>query len=193
MNLLWIKRRLASWFCDTDRMRRLVIRPGAIGDFIVSLPALECLATETSKSGPPRALFPGAIRRSRARHRVHGPGPAGRHRAPAGLIEDLRAVRLDRSWYGANRPEFRETVAALGLPFTLPPGAASRGRGVTRHRFLPGTGAPIRRMPQRRHSADRLRRASARTIAVIHPFSGSATQELAAGEVPRAGERSWRA
>ena len=24
-------------------MRRLVIRPGAIGDFIVSLPAIECL------------------------------------------------------------------------------------------------------------------------------------------------------
>src|SRR5580700_9377725 len=28
------------------RMRRLAIRPGAIGDFIVSLPALECLQTD---------------------------------------------------------------------------------------------------------------------------------------------------
>jgi len=46
-------------------MRRLVIRR-AIGDFIVSLPALECLRSDTSKSDRivQRALirFAGAVR-----------------------------------------------------------------------------------------------------------------------------------
>src|SRR5215472_11371085 len=47
VNCLWIKRRDVNLFAIlVVRMRRLVIRPGAIGDFIVSLPALECLRTD---------------------------------------------------------------------------------------------------------------------------------------------------
>ncbi len=33
-------------FAILGRVRRLVIRPGALGDFVVSLPALECLKSE---------------------------------------------------------------------------------------------------------------------------------------------------
>src|SRR5450759_4316235 len=48
-------------------MRRLVIRPGAIGDFIVSLPALECLAADslevlTSARTGPVLCFSGRVR-----------------------------------------------------------------------------------------------------------------------------------
>ena len=47
---------------------------------------------------------------------------------PAGLIAKLRSFDSIVSWYGANRAEFREHVARLGLPFQFldalpPPGA----------------------------------------------------------------------
>ena len=44
MDELCIKRFVTVLFCENSvKMRRLIIRPGAIGDFVVSLPAMECL------------------------------------------------------------------------------------------------------------------------------------------------------
>src|ERR1017187_111034 len=110
-------------------MRRLVIRPGAIGDFIVSLPAMACLETEsfevwtTARMVP---LFPLMKVEGRARAiSSTGLDLLGITEAPEGLVEALSEFDSIISWYGANRPEFRKTVAALGLPFTfleaLPP------------------------------------------------------------------------
>ena len=101
-------------------MRRLVIRPGAIGDLIVSLPAIACLAAEslevwTSARTVPLVRFAGRVRAIAST----GLDLLGVTEPPAGLIDALREFDSIVSWYGANRPEFRETVAALGLPFTF--------------------------------------------------------------------------
>src|SRR5436305_14282645 len=54
-----VRRKLATWRFTTTRtrypassahMRRLIIRPGAIGDCIVSFPALESLRTEHTEA-----------------------------------------------------------------------------------------------------------------------------------------------
>lgn len=104
---------------STIMTRRLLIRPGAIGDFIVSLPALEALAaggrfTEVwcAEQNMPLAKFA---------DRAQSIGSAGLDRLGIthadDVIERLRGFDEIISWYGENRPEFREFVAELGLPF----------------------------------------------------------------------------
>src|SRR3954447_2066456 len=103
-------------------MRRLVIRPGAIGDLIVSLPALECLRTGyfevwTTARNVPLVRFA---------DRVRAIGSTGLDLLavtdpPQGLIEALIGFDSIISWYGANRPEFRELVREMALPFTFFP------------------------------------------------------------------------
>jgi heptosyltransferase-3 len=106
--------------------RRLIIRPGAIGDFIVSLPALEHVLapyTEvwTTETNLPLARFPDAKRSiiSAGLDRV-GILPA------ADVFDRLSKFDSIVSWYGANRPDFRTIVADAGLAFefhqALPPG-----------------------------------------------------------------------
>jgi heptosyltransferase-3 len=158
-------------------MRRLVIRPGAIGDFIVSLPAIACLETEifevwTHVRIVP--LFPLAAVGGRARAiSSMGLDLLGVTEPPAGLIEKLREFDSIVSWYGANRPEFRETVAALGLPFTFLPALPPAGTGVHATDFyldqLNGI-AEYRNdgIPRIECGVDR------GDFGVIHPFSGSA-------------------
>lgn len=94
-------------------MRRLIIRPGAIGDFIVSLPALEFLRadyTEVWCSGPNVPL-------ARFADRAFSIAAMGLDRVGVTHCEDVlaRLAAFDSivSWYGAKRAEFRETVTPL--------------------------------------------------------------------------------
>ncbi len=160
-------------------MRRLAIRPGAIGDLIVALPALECLALECLKAGGLEVWTAPAnvplVQFAPARSiPATGLDWLGIAEPPAGLMDALRGFDSIVSWYGANRPEFRDLVKALGLPFTFFPA-------------LPGAGGP------RIHATD-FYLSQVRTLvdcpsdgiphlpcpgpredyAVIHPFSGSA-------------------
>src|SRR5258708_27943934 len=107
-------------------LRRLLIRPGAIGDCVLSLPALECLRAEYTEVWTPSAVVP-LIRfadsvRSIASTGLDLLGLPGVE-PPLGLVERLRSFDSIVSWYGANRDEFRDAVA--GLPFVflsaLPP------------------------------------------------------------------------
>src|ERR1035441_8290201 len=112
-------------------MRRLVIRPGAIGDLIVSLPAMGCLAAEplevwTAARTVPLVRFGGRVRSIAAT----GLDLLGVTEPPARLIAALREFDSIVSWYGANRPEFREAVAALGLPFTFLEALPAEGGGI---------------------------------------------------------------
>ena len=110
-------------------MRRLIIRPGAIGDFILSLPALECLRADYLEVWVATANVPLV----RFANRVRVIGATGldllgvTEPAPR-LIDELRGFDFIVSWYGANRPEFRDLTQSLGLPFTfltaLPPAGA---------------------------------------------------------------------
>ena len=154
-------------------MRRLLIRPGAIGDFIVSLPALECLRAEYTEvwAASPNVPLIRFANRARAIAST-GLDLLAVAEPPPALLEDLRGFDSILSWYGANRPEFRATVHELGLPFTffsaLPPD-------------LPGRHAADFYLDQARTIAacvsdgvPRLPCAAEREdFAVIHPFSGS--------------------
>ena len=109
-------------------MRRLLIRPGAIGDLIVSLPALECFRAEYTEVWAPERNLP-LIRfadglRSIAATGLDLLGLPGIE-PPAPLIETLRSFDSIVSWYGAARPEFRRAVEELGLPFQFFPALPS--------------------------------------------------------------------
>src|SRR5690242_9491711 len=106
-------------------MRRLIIRPGAIGDFIVSLPALECLKTDylevwTHRRTVPLVRFADRVRAIDATG-IELTGVTQGPPAELGGFDDIV------SWYGANRPEFREAVRALPFRFfpALPPDRAA--------------------------------------------------------------------
>jgi hypothetical protein len=102
-------------------VKRLLIRPGAIGDFIVSLPAMEILRADytevwTASRNVPLARFADAaasIATTRLDLLEIDP--------PARLIGRLRRFDEIVSWYGANRREFRDTVERLDLPFRFLP------------------------------------------------------------------------
>ncbi len=156
-------------------MRRLVIRPGAIGDLIVSLPALECLRTEdyevwTAAATAPLVRFADRTRAisSTGLDLLEISGP------PAGLFEALRRFDSIVSWYGANRPEFREAVRRLDLPFTFFPALPSEAAGMHAADFY----LEQARTLSAKCASDgipRIRCDVARgNFAVIQPFSSSA-------------------
>jgi ADP-heptose:LPS heptosyltransferase len=151
--------------------RRLIIRPGAIGDFILSLPALEALAapggeTEVWCAGQnvPLVRFGGQARSIAS---------AGLDRLGVthadDVVERLRGFDEIVSWYGENRPEFRALAAELGLPFrflrALPDGSCHAADFyAAQARALGGKPGRFPRIP----CPD-----APRTFAAIHPFASS--------------------
>jgi heptosyltransferase III len=130
--------------------RRLLIRPGAIGDVIVSLPELESARADYTEVWAPRVTLP-LIRFADRTRAIIDTGIE-----LVGVVEGVRVQALASfdsiyCWYGTNRPEFREAVR--DLPFTFFPALPIERRGIPR---VSVPKAPV---------AD---------FAVIHPFSGSA-------------------
>jgi hypothetical protein len=175
-------------------MRRLAIRPGGIGDFIVSLPALECLNPSRDRKGVDGLNLKSddyevwtrseTVPLVRFTDRVRSIASTGLDLlsvsdAPERLIEELRSFDSIVSWYGANRPEFREEVARLGLPFTFFPALPPEGAGKPASDFYldqvrtlgecVSDGTPrIRGL-----EACAARDGDEEDFVVIHPFSGS--------------------
>lgn len=155
-------------------MKRLIIRPGAIGDFIVSIPAIECLRSEYLEVWAAGQNVPLAARiASRARSILSTRLDLLELGAPdQRLVDTLGSFESIVSWYGANRPEFRAIVAALRLPFrffqALPPeGCGSHAVDFYLDQvrsIAPCASDGIPRIPCAAARAD---------FAVIHPFSGS--------------------
>ena len=152
--------------------RRLIIRPGGIGDCILSLPAIEHLRatyTEVWVPSPAVPLVRFANARSIASTGIDLLGLPD-VQPPADLIARLRSFDSIVSWYGANRAEFREQVAELHLSFqfldALPPAGANLHAADFFLRQAGGCGPALPRI----HCDDR----PAGDFAVIHPFSGSA-------------------
>jgi hypothetical protein len=140
-----------------------VIRPGALGDCIVSLPALEFLSvpsTEVWVSGPNVPLITFATR-------VRSIQATGLDLVPYQHVPVLRELeQFDEivSWYATNRPEFREAVAHL--PFTFHQALPS-GHGLHAVDFYSQqVGAPFGTSPK----IDLPR--NPRGYLAIHPFSG---------------------
>ncbi|MCS7042972.1 MAG: glycosyltransferase family 9 protein [Bryobacteraceae bacterium] len=140
----------------------LVIRPGAIGDAIVSLPAVERL--RPAEIWCPEQNIPLFEHIAPARSLVAE--GLDSLQIPQRTLERLARFGRIVSWYGAQRDDFRAQVR--GLPFEF-------------HRAIPPEGCPVHavdyyleqvgappgakpRLPFRAPSAG---------YAVIHPFSGS--------------------
>ncbi|MBN9661557.1 MAG: glycosyltransferase family 9 protein [Acidobacteria bacterium] len=143
--------------------RRLILRPGAIGDTIVCLPALQHLCTDATELWAPSVNLPLLSHLGTTRPLV-STGIDALHLAPA-TLDRLRQFDEIVSWYGSNREDFRAQVAHLPFRFfpALPPS------GMKMHAvdyYLDQVGAPLGGMPRlpiahRPHG-----------FAVIHPFSG---------------------
>jgi heptosyltransferase-3 len=149
-------------------MRRLVIRPGAIGDLIVSLPALECLRAEYLEVWVGERNVP----LIRFANKVRSIGSTGLDLLeidpPPALIERLRSFDSVVSWYGAKRPEFREAVARLRLPFQFFPALPCDTKVHAVDFYLEQVGGQANRLPH----LD-CRPTTREDFAVIHPFASS--------------------
>lgn len=167
-------------------VRRLLIRPGGIGDFIVSLPAMESLRADYTEIWCASQNVPLA-RIADAAQSIVASGLDGLGFLPSEhVIERLRAFDSVISWYGANRPEFRELVNGLRLPFTFLP-ALPDGRGhavdfYNRQARELGARAPSP-FPQI------ICPAAERTFAAIHPFAASPAKRAPIDMFERAAKR----
>lgn len=160
-------------------MRRLVIRPGAIGDTIVSLPALEhlCRGVEAEIWAPGRNL-PLLKHIAPARSFTEVQVDLLEIDPPARLIERLKSFDEVVSWYGAAREGFRAALEATGVRVRLLKAVPSQDAGCHAVDFyLQQVGAEtegqtesVPRIPVRWGGG-----ADAEYIA-IHPFSGSASK-----------------
>lgn len=129
-------------------MRRLLIRPGAIGDFILSLPALEAAKSDYTELWAPRPMLPLVRFADRTRALID----TGIERL--GVFEGASVPELEMfdsiySWYGTNRQEFRDAVRHL--PFTFFPA------------LPPSPGEPRIPVPV----------SPKENLAIIHPFASS--------------------
>jgi heptosyltransferase-3 len=151
-------------------LRRLIIRPGAIGDCVLALPALERLRADYTE------IWVAARNVSLVRFadRVRAISATGLdlvampdREPPHGLIETLHRFDSIISWYGTNQPEFRAAVA--GLPFEFLPALPVEGAGVHAADFYlrQAGGGPEPAIPRIECPAVR------GDYCVIHPFSGS--------------------
>jgi ADP-heptose:LPS heptosyltransferase len=145
-------------------VRRLVIRPGAIGDCIASLPAIEFL--QPAEIWAPARNLPllqhlAPVRAIAATGldllEIEGQAPEARER-----LEEFGEIV---SWYGAAREEFH--AAVRHLPFRFLPALPPNGSLHATDFYHDQVGAPrggVPRLPWRWRPEG---------FAVIHPFSGS--------------------
>lgn len=154
-------------------MKRLIIRPGALGDCILALPAMEHLALGCeAEIWAPGTIAPlirfGSAVRSLASTGIDMVGLDGIS-MPQDFAKRIRAFDSVVSWYGANRPEFRVAIAATGVACEFHKALPSaEGHEHAVDFFARQVGAPaglIPRIP--------IARAHTRASVVIHPFSGS--------------------
>jgi ADP-heptose:LPS heptosyltransferase len=158
-------------------LKRLIIRPGAIGDFIVSIPAMECLRAGYLEvwAAPPNV--PLAERFADQARSIASTGLDLLEITGASdrLLADLSGFDSIISWYGANRAEFRNAVAALRLPFqflaALPPeGCGSHAVDF----YLAQVRSTVNIAPCASDGIPRIRCDGVRGgFAAIHPFAGS--------------------
>jgi ADP-heptose:LPS heptosyltransferase len=167
-------------------LKRLIIRPGGIGDCILALPAMEWLnnplvdrrsapvgpsTADTTEVWVPSANAP-LIRFADAVRAIASTGldllGIPDRDPPPGVLDTLARFDSIVSWYGTHRPEFRDYVA--GLPFrfldALPDRSGVHAADFYLRQVGPDSGPAIPRIecPQAERAG----------FVAIHPFSGSA-------------------
>ncbi len=155
----------------TDSGSTLAIRPGGIGDTILTLPAIEHLKPgEIWVRSEIVPLVRGAFRvRSIASTGVDLLGIPGVE-PPPGLVASLRRFSRIDSWYGATRPEFRDALAGLCDDVRFHAALPAEGfRGHAADFFLSQVGGHGAAIPAIATGPVERRRSI-----VFHPYSGSA-------------------
>lgn len=154
-------------------MRRLVIRPGAIGDCIVAMPAIRHLIREYTELWIPSAVTPlcdglADVVTPIASTGIDLVGVGELPIAPS-VRRKLESFDSIVSWYGSNRPEFRDAIVRTGVACefhaALPPLDYS---GHATDFFLRQVVAPLGGVPR-----INVGRPMTRETVVIQPFSGS--------------------
>jgi heptosyltransferase-3 len=160
-------------------LNKLLIRPGAIGDCILSFPALEHLKADYTEVWVPSIVVPlvqfADQVRSLAASGIDllGISDVATH---AGLESALRErlARFDEivSWYGSKRPEFRAALQNIHprcvFHAALPEAAFPGQRVHASDFFARQVGAPDGLCPRLE-----LKPSATRDAVVVHPFSGS--------------------
>ncbi len=154
-------------------MRRLVIRPGAIGDCILAVPAIQYLACDYTEVWIPSAVTPLCRGLADVIQPLASTGidlvGVGDLEMSGSLARRLRSFDSIVSWYGANRPEFREAMSSTGVPCEFHSALPPRDyRGHAIDFFLDQVGGPPGAVPR----IEVFPRAKRESV-VIHPFSGS--------------------
>ena len=150
-----------------------MIRPGAIGDFIVSLPALESLCGTESGDYTEVWCAEQNVPLARFAERTQSIISAGLDRLgflhADDVMQRLRSFDSIISWYGTNRPEFRTLVAELPFEFlpALPLDGNLHAVDFYNRQALGLGGGVASRFPVIPCPV------AARTFAVIHPFASS--------------------
>lgn len=145
--------------------RRLIVRPGAIGDTVVSLPALESLRAEYTEIWAPSQNL--TLLQHLGECRALVSTGIDSLVIPEATLRRLAEFDEIVSWYGAGREEFRQQVAAL--PFRFFPALPSGDSGTHAVDFyLRQVGAVEGAIPSLPVSH------FDNGFVVIHPFSGSA-------------------
>lgn len=153
-------------------MPRLIIRPGAIGDCLLGLPAMEFVQTDQTEVWVPAALC--SLLKCR-QLKVRSISSTGLDRfglgdgfISPGLHEALQRFDDVVSWYGENRAEFREAALRLNPRWrflrALPPGDCTLHAADY---FLNQVGGPIGSNPHLTFSHAR------HGSIALHPFSGN--------------------
>jgi len=146
--------------------RRLIIRPGAIGDFILSLPAIEHLNVDYLEVWAASPNLP-LVRFADRTRSIASSGLDMLEFSPDGrLLAELRNFNSIVSWYGTNRPEFRALVEGLPFEFlrAVPPDDCGMHAADYFAAQIGMTGTVVPQIDFPRHDGG---------FAVIHPFSGS--------------------
>jgi len=179
-------------------MRLLVIRPGGLGDLLVSLPALahlaERLRAEVEIAGDPErlALLEGSPYATRCLslealglHALFTPDPTPE------VLSRLRLYGAIVSWFGAGDPVYRAHLEALGRPVVIACGTpAPEARvHVSRHLLLtlsplvppPPEIPPVRLAPTARERQEteawcRARGVDPERLVLLHPGAGGASK-----------------
>lgn len=157
-------------------MRRLLIRPGALGDCLLCFPAMQSLTADYTEIWVPSAVVPlvGFA------HRVCAISSTGLDLLGIGgdpATEQSITTRLGQfdqivTWYGTNRKEFRMAMRSTRVPCTFL--RALPLEQMCCHAadyFCSQVGAPFGQVPKLS-----LPTANRRNTVVIHPFSGSASK-----------------
>ncbi|MEQ1887324.1 MAG: glycosyltransferase family 9 protein [Bryobacteraceae bacterium] len=116
--------------------RRLLIRPGAIGDCILSFPTLEAAKADYTEVWAPRPILP-LIRFADHTRAIINTGLDRLGVFPGARVEALETFDSIYSWYGSANENFREAVRHL--PFTFFPALPPPVEGVPK---IPVPAAP---------------------------------------------------